>query len=226
LITSNLKFKTVDKDRLFYDRYQYSASIPLKEANALRSELSHESIDRIIERRRAYWSTIPHRINRVIDPETVDRLHQICDFLLSVTDEYKLVFYYNHWLTIYTNDLALLDRVDALDYIDFKNYSRVNVNRPRDTIVLKNSKHTKRSYFREFAITHHEKDILTNFFTNQQDYIKISPGLRDWMKRGRVHNYVFDYFFIDYSDDQWLTMLSLVRPGLIRKTVEILQVNN
>jgi hypothetical protein len=126
-------------------------------------------------------------------------------------------------LTIYTNDSALLDQVDALDYIDGKNYSRVNVNRPRDTIILKNSVHTKRSYFREFAITKHEKDIITNFLTNQQDYIKISPGLRDWMERGRLHNYVFDYFFIDYSDDQWLTMLSLVHPGLIRKTVKILQ---
>ena len=116
-----------------------------------------------------------------------------------------------------------MQQVDALDYIDVKNHSRVNVNRPRDTIILKNSKHTKRSYFREFAITKHEKDIITNFLTNQQDYIKISPGLRDWMKKGQLHNYVFDYFFIDYSDDQWLTMLSLVRPGLIRKTVKILQ---
>jgi hypothetical protein len=199
-------------------------SIPLKEANALRKELSHESIDRIIQRRRDQnWSTIPHRIHRVIEPETVDRLHQICDFLLSVTHEYKLVFYYNHWLTIYTNDLELLQQVDALDYIDVKNHSQVRVDRPRDTIVLKNPKHTKRSYFREFAITNHDKEVLVNFFNNQQDYIKISPGLRDWMKRGRIHNYVFDYFFIDYSDDQWLTMLSLVRPGLIRKTVKILQ---
>ena len=223
MITSNLKFKTVEKDRLFYDQYQYSVSIPLKEANALRKELSHESIDRIIQRRRAYWATIPHRQHRVINQDDIDRLHRVCDFLLSDTDEYKLVFYYNHWLTIYTNSLALLDRVDTLDYIDIKNHSRVNVNRPRDTIILKNPKHTKRSYFREFAITNHEKDIITNFLTNQQDYIKISPGLRDWMKRGRLHNYVFDYFFIDYSDDQWLTMLSLVRPGLIRKTVKILQ---
>jgi hypothetical protein len=223
LITSNLKFKTVEKDRLFYDQYQYSVSIPLKEANALRKELSHESIDRVLERRQAYWATIPHRQHRVINQDDIDRLHRVCDFLLSDTDEYKLVFYYNHWLTIYTNSLALLDRVDTLDYIDIKNHSRVNVNRPRDTIILKNPKHTKRSYFREFAITNHEKDIITNFLTNQRDYIKISPGLRDWMKRGRLHNYVFDYFFIDYSDDQWLTMLSLVRPGLIRKTVKILQ---
>ena len=223
MITSNLKFKTVEKDRLFYDQYQYSVSIPLKEANALRKELSHESIDRIIQRRRAYWATIPHRQYPVINQDDIDRLHRVCDFLLSDTDEYKLVFYYNHWLTIYTNSLALLDRVDTLDYIDIKNHSRVNVNRPRDTIILKNPKHTKRSYFREFAITNHEKDIITNFLTNQRDYIKISPGLRDWMKRGQLHNYVFDYFFIDYSDDQWLTMLSLVRPGLIRKTVKILQ---
>ena len=71
MITSNLKFKTVEKDRLFYDQYQYSVSIPLKEANALRKELSHESIDRIIQRRRAYWATLPLRVNRVIEQETI-----------------------------------------------------------------------------------------------------------------------------------------------------------
>jgi len=223
LITPNLKFKTVEKDRLFYDQYRYSVSIPLKEANVLRKELSHESVDRIIQRRQAYWATLPLRINRVIEPETIGQLHKVCDFLLSVTHEYKLVFYYNHWLTIYTNDLELLEQVDVLDYIDVKNHSQARVNRPRDTIILKKSKHTKRSYFREFAITNHDKEVLTNFLTSQQDYIKISPGLQNWMKKGRIHNYVFDYFFIDYSDDQWLTMLSLVRPGLIRKTVKILQ---
>ena len=100
MITSNLKFKTVEKDRLFYDQYQYSVSIPLKEANALRKELSHESIDRIIQRRRAYWATLPLRVNRVIEQETIDQLHEVCDFLLSITSPYKLVFYYNHWLTI------------------------------------------------------------------------------------------------------------------------------
>ena len=223
MTTSNLKFKTVDKDRLFYDQYQYSASIPLKESTALKKELSHESIDRTIERRRAYWATAPHRLNRVITQDSIDQLHQVCDFLLSVTDEYKLVFYYNHWLTIYTNSLELLDQVDALAYINIKNYSQVNVNRPRDTILLKNSVHTKRSYFRERTMTHHEKSTLTNFLTNQQDYMKLSPGLRSWMNKSLTHNYVSDYYFIDYSDDQWLTMLSLVHPGLIRKTVKILQ---
>ena len=193
-------------------------SIPIKEANALRKELSHDSIDRILQRRQAYWSTMPNHRSR-----TIAQLHRVCDFLLTITDEYKLVFYYNHWLTIYTNSLALFDQVDALDFIASKTYSQVNVNRPRDTILLKNSKHTKRSYFREFAITSHEKDMLANFFANQQDHVKLSPGLQNWLKRAPLHNYVFDYFFIDYSDDQWMTMLNLVRPGLIRKTVKIIQ---
>ena len=198
-------------------------SIPIKEANALRKELSHDSIDRILQRRQAYWSTMPNHRSRTIEPETIDQLHRVCDFLLAITDEYKLVFYYNHWLTIYTNSLTIIDQVDALDFIASKTYSQVNVNRPRNTILLKNSKHTKRSYFREFAITSHEKTMLANFFANQQDHVKLSPGLQNWLKRAPLHNYVFDYFFIDYSDDQWMTMLNLVRPGLIRKTVKIIQ---
>ena len=223
LITSNLKFKSVDKDRLFYDQYRYSVSIPIQEVNALRTELSHESIDRAIALRLAYWSTMPNHANRVIESGTVDQLHKICDFLLSITDEYKLVFYYNHWLTIYTNSLVLLDQVDALDYVDVKNYSQVNINRPKDTILLKNSVHNKRSYFRQRSITNHQKNTLTNFLLAQQDYIKLSPGLQNWMHKDRMHSYVLEHFFIDYSDDQWLTMLSLVHPGLVRKTVQIIQ---
>jgi hypothetical protein len=30
-----------------------------------------------------------------------------------------------------------------------------------------------------------------------------------------------DHYFIDYNDEQWLTMLSLIRPGLIRQTQQI-----
>ena len=224
MITSNLKFKTVNKDRLFYDQYQYSACIPLKESTALRGNLSHDAIDQAIERRQTYWAMMRNSIvDRRIDDSVVAQLHDICDFLLALTDEYKLVFNYNHWLTIYTNSLTIINQVNALDFIANKTYSQVNVNRPRDTILLKNSKHTKRSYFREFAINSNEKEILTNFFESQQDYIRISPGLKNWMNRGYRYNYVYDYFFVDYSEDLWLTMLNLVRPGIIRKTVEILQ---
>jgi len=104
-----------------------------------------------------------------------------------------------------------------------KAYSQAVINRPRDTVLLKHPTHTKRSYFREGPISKHDKLMLTNFLINQKAHIKASPGLRNWLSRGKIHDYVMNYFYIDHSDDQWITMLSLIRPGLIRKTMQILQ---
>jgi hypothetical protein len=56
-------------------------------------------------------------------------------------------------------------------------------------------------------------------FLQGQDEVRISPALAEWVDT--PFNRTQDYFFVDYNAETWLTMLSLVRPGLIRKTVQI-----
>jgi hypothetical protein len=58
-----------------------------------------------------------------------------------------------------------------------------------------------------------------NFLANQP-MVRLSPALTQWidLKFTRTQ----DYFFIDYNTTAWLTMLSLVTPGLIRKTLQII----
>jgi hypothetical protein len=219
LINSNLKFNPVLKDRLFYNQFEYAVGFGLPEVNALRPKLTHESIEAVLSRRRLYWEK--HR--SIHKKETLANLFQFCDFLLDIEDEYKIVYYYGQWATLYTNNLALLDQIDALDYVTQKTYSQAVINRPKDTVLLKQSDHSRRSYFCEGAISEHDKQALTNFLINQKDHIRVSPGLQNWLRRGKIHDYVMHYFYIDHSDDQWITMLSLVRPGLIRKTMPILQ---
>ena len=227
MTTSNLNFnnfKVISKDRLFYDQFEYAVTFFLDEASALR-ELSHAAIDRTISHRQNFFATKLSFYNKNLREKeilgvTIANLHLFCDFLLGAQAEYKNVISGN-WVTIYTNDLKLLNQIANIDYIDRLDYKKVLVNRPRDTIVLKNSLYTTRGYFRGARITAQERAILCNFLTAQKEHIRLSPGLKSWVKSG--YNTIFDYFFIDYTDDQWLTMLSLVRPGLVRKTVKILQ---
>ena len=232
LINSNLKFKTVAKDRLFYDLYQYSVSYHLDEVSCLR-ELNHHYIDTVIERRKVWrevaqqrWvnnkqlgKSILTRRSKDITEETVTNLHDLTDILLRSRVDFKLVTSMSTaW--IYTNDMTLLNKINDIDFLMWKTYGQVKIDRPKNTIRLKNPRHLHRGYFKNLKLTDQEKTQLTNFFVNQGNDIRVSPALLSWTKQ-KFHR-TQDYFFIDYNEESWLTMLSLVRPGLIRKTVELI----
>ena len=232
LINSNLKFKTVAKDRLFYDLYQYSVSFHLDEVSCLR-ELNHTYINTVIERRKV-WREVAQqrwvnnkqlgngmltRRSKDITEETVTNLHDLTDILLRSRVDFKLVTSMSTaW--IYTNDMTLLNKIDETNFLMWKMYGQAKVDRPKNTIRLKNPRHLHRGYFKNLKLTDQEKTQLTNFFVNQGTAIRVSPALLTWTKQNFQRTE--DYFFIDYNEESWLTMLSLVRPGLIRKTVDLI----
>jgi hypothetical protein len=235
LINSNPKFKPVVKDRLFYNRFEYAIGFTLQEASALR-DLRHDEIDLTMERRRE-WIEIAHqrwhktgtmlgrqhniisrRRTEITDKTTKD-LHDLAELLLTTTADYKLVVSVNQG-HVYTNDLNLIDQLNQLDFLANKYYSHAQVDRPENTIRLKNSRHQYRSYFKIIKLTAVQKDHLMDFLYNQQDYVRVSPALQRWIDQ--PFNRTQDYFFVDYNSSSWLTMLALVNPGLIRKTMQII----
>lgn len=228
---STQPFKLVVKDRLFYNRFEYAIGFRLDEISCLR-DLDHAAIDRVIERR-IQWReialqrvknnksspyTILARRHQEITAETVGNLHQLANLLLNNASDFKLVVSVNEG-HIYTNDLSLIDLVSNLPGLTHKDYTRAIVGRPKDTIRLKNPRHQFRSYIKTIKLTDEQKTHLKNFLANQPT-VRISPALASWMDD--AFNRTQDYFFIDHADMAWLTMLSLVRPGLIRKTMQII----
>jgi hypothetical protein len=164
--------------------------------------------------------TILGRRQREITDQTVDDLHQLAEQLLQAQDDYKLVTSVDQgW--VYTNNKKIIN--DLFDNPTLKNKycTEAVVNRPANTIKLKNLQHTQRSYFRVLKLTTQQKNNLKNFFDNQIGHIRPSPALTGWFD-GDYHR-TQDYFFVDHSGDSWLVMLSLVHSGLIRKTVDIIQ---
>jgi hypothetical protein len=218
----------VVKDRLFYNRYEYCLGFELDEANALRV-LDHASIDSMIKRKQMWRQTAQQRrINnkqatnihwRDITEDTVNNLHLVAQTLLTTTTDFKLVVGGNRaW--VYTNDCSLFDQLDDISVLQHKTYTQAQINRPRDSIRLQRSNYKFRTYFRFVKLTATEKNTLSAFLIGQQSHAKLSPSLKLWIQN--PFNRVQDYFFVDYATDSWLTMLNLVRPGLVRKTLHII----
>lgn len=203
----------------------------LEEASCLR-DLDHGRIDNNIERRRQWremaqqrWvngvqphGLYPRRLWKCITEKTVEDLHAVAKVLLTNKTEYKLVVTV-HQCHVYTNDLALIDQLTSMPILTYATYTQALVNRPKNTLTLRNPKHKFRTYLRMLTLNTEQKDNLMDFLHNQQ-HIRMSPALDRWFDT--PFNRSQDYFFVDHDTESWLTMLSLVHPGLVRKTIHII----
>ena len=231
MTNSNLKFKTVKSDQLYYGKYQYSAQFVLQECWIFRYTTDHAEIDARLtkqqewrERLRQRWPADSlNRYSSIITNQQRAAIHSMADFIQNIQSPFKIVVE-NRTMRIYTNEINVLNNIAQLDYIDRKCYAQTIVDRPRNTVRLKNPRHLYRSYFKETKITPDDKLAITNFLINQQG-IRIGQGLKDWINETRLtysSKYTRNYFFVDYNHASWLTMLNLIRPGLIRRTVDII----
>ena len=194
--------------------------------------MDHAQIDDLIARRRQWqeiaqqrwkqsnnkFGTILARRWRPITENIIQDLHAVAEQLITSNIAYKLVVSVNQaW--IYTNDTTLIDRLDAMPELLYKTYTRAQITRPIDTIQLKKPRHQYRTYLRNLSITSMQKEHLQDFLYNQQEHIRVSPALQTWLDQ--PFNRTQDYFFVDHDSESWLTMLNLVVPGVIRKTMNI-----
>jgi hypothetical protein len=232
------KFKSIVKDRLFYDRFRYCIRFGLTEISCLRDqELDCACISRMLDRRKQWrevaqqrWVTLGQKHNaqqtiltrrwNEITEEVEQNLYDFADILRNSGTDFKLVVSTDYgW--VYTNSLELISQLKSMRMLTGKKYSKAVINRPKNTILLKNPQHHFRSYFKITKITSQQKNMLINFLTNQQSSIRISPALAEWITS--AFHRTQGYFFVDHDEISWLTMLSLVHPGIIRKTQQIMQ---
>jgi hypothetical protein len=61
---------------------------------------------------------------------------------------------------------------------------------------------------------------LINFLDSRTDCFGFTTTLRQHLTRNRYH-WVQRHHFVEHNDPKDITMLSLVVPGLIRKTVSV-----
>jgi len=211
-----LEFDPVSRDRRFYDLYEYGICVSLPEAGVLRAKTQAELVKSIGYRNqaRSSWST-----KEQIAGEVLQNLLLAFDEIDQVRSQIKLVVSYNI-MYIYSNDVAVLQHLASLPYVNFCNAVQSVIDRPRDVILKTNPKFGYRSYFRERMLEDHERDNLINFLDSRTDCFGFTATLRQHLTRNRYH-WVQRHHFVEHNDTKDITMLSLVVPGLIRKTVPV-----
>lgn len=123
---------------------------------------------------------------------------------------------------IYTNNLDPFNELIASSGVLVVDIRSAQLDRPRDTMVIKNSVHEQRTYFRNQSITAEQKKDTIKFLSGRTE-IRTSPSMTSWLLDFPQHRYVCDNYFVDHNDDGFLTMLHLVVPLKIKKTYKLLR---
>ncbi len=217
-----LNISSDKRDRLYFDLYEYSFNFRMPEMSALR-ELDHNTIDHVLNSRAQ--RRMPNfggswRTTRIITDKHREDCHAMCDFLLA-QQNYKITISQD-WGYFYTNDLSTIRNLAQLSCVIPLTLKQAQIDRPRDTLLIQNSKHEYRSYFKPGRISDQEKQSLRSFLQNQE-HVRLGPALKDFFGRAHTYHYINDNFFIDHDGQGILTMLGLVRPNCVRKTVKLIR---
>lgn len=214
---SKIKLVQVNRSQLFFDQYEFSVNANILEAGCLRAnsiaEL-HKAISyRNIARQR--WSSF----RDIIGGEVVTNLNDMWHRLDAVRDKIKLVISFNR-VYIYSNDLALLQQLVSPSYVTIPWYQQACVAFPRGVVLKKDPKFKLRSYFKDKTLTQEQFDKLRDFITSRDDCYGITKSLKGNLKYARWP-YLHRHWFVEHNDLKDITMLSLVCPGVIRKTLDV-----
>jgi hypothetical protein len=222
--SSLYKVEPAQRSSLFYDQYRWCITINLSEASCLRYLGSAQFESAIIQAK--YWAENDRWTDRTWTMTKETALRETRDVLLAETAPFKTVVSFNT-VSIYTNRRRLADRLIDLgnDGVILRLVREAVISKPAGVIQLQESKYAYRTYFRERKYTRDQRDMLKNFLDSRQDTLRVSPALSDWIN-GNVGyilnlNYSRSHYFVDHDHPHEGTMLSLVLPGIVRKTMPI-----
>lgn len=204
---------------------ELSALRRLKENN----EHNRNAISKILERRKEWenirvknyggsWAT--RSLWAPITQETADNLFVALGLLEQFQGEYKLTISGN-WGYLYTNNTTMLEQALKLPGAKESNVRRAVVDRPKDTVRLRRSRHQYRTVLKNRKLTDQERVYVINWLTNNQANIRMGPALKAWLTQDS--NIIQDYYFFDHNSMSEVAMLNLVHPGLVRRTQTIIR---
>jgi len=209
----------------WHGRYDHCVRFVIPEAGVLRY-LDHRRIDKAIKVRREWgkrmmsnpgsWVLAWHR-TQITDQHVAD-LHAMCDFLITDARDRKIMIS-GDVVHVYTTDVTLVQDIMALPYVKDARHRQVHIKGMPNTVMLKQPRHAWRSYFRQRLLTEEQKNSVVKFLTAQTD-VRLSPSMK-WFLTSDHQTRLFDYYFVDHDDPGLLTMLSLIQPGLVRRTLPI-----
>ena len=224
------------RSSLYYGTYEYAMTWQQDEIGCIRS-LDQKKMQSHIRMRMDY----EHSRNSLYKPygdsfeskfttRCRDNLEGMRALLAAEIQPKKMVFF-NNFLTVYTNNLGLHGQLMACDWIESVDLKRAELNLPPDTILLKNPQYQYRTYFRGRSLGKTQKARLATWVATQGNDIAASKSLREFLdietRPTRVYWWRNDatesYYYIEHNSLQYETMLSMVCPGMVRKTLPIVK---
>lgn len=148
--------------------------------------------------------------------------HTLLDYFIHLPNTHKLTISMDTGY-FYTNSLQ--DITDLLNYpgVVFEQLKQAVVDVPANSIKIKSAKHDLRTYFKsQFLSSDEQKNNLMEMLYNQKD-IRLGPGFKDWFERYTVSKYLADNYFVDHNDMGLITMINLVCPVKIKRTLNIIR---
>jgi hypothetical protein len=219
------KVEVDHRSSLYYDQYQWCITINISEASCLRY-LDASKFENAI-RNAKYWAEKDVWTDRAWSVTKETALRETRDVLLAETHPFKTVVSFNT-VCIYTNRRKLADRLVNLgnDEVRMRLVRQAVISKPAGVIQLQESQYAYRTYLRERRINLDQRNMLANFLNSRKDTLRVSPALDNWVNGKfigyiRNHSYSRSYYFVDHDHPNEGTMLSLVLPGIVRKTMPI-----
>lgn len=233
--------KADPRSTLYYNQFEYAISWNQAEISCVQS-LNQKKMLHSIKLRKEYeqayhsWSPVSRPLHWV-SPDSVTRYTEECcnnlesvRALLAAEPEPKKLVFNRDYVAVYTNDLGLRDRVVAnCPWVTAMLVRRAELLIPVDTVLLKNPVHLYRTYLRSRVINKQQRESLSRWVDTQQPDITVSKSLKNFLspvQRGFSHlrsNMVESYYYIEHDSLQYETMMSLVCPGLVRKTMSVMK---
>lgn len=214
-----LTYQAAQRSTRYFGEYEYSGHFHVSNVNLIR-DLSERSLRATVQHRNS-WGTWRNwaRGHRPSETE-LQQLIDMIDPLTAVKTHSKLMFY-THWLYVYTNDPNTLSWLAQHDTVSQSVLYRAELSMPTDVIFLREPRHPWRSYFRTGWLTPDQHRALLRFVQTRPDNFYITPGFQTRLETAQHRVYVQQETFIEHSTMQDLTMLGLILPQSIRRTVRV-----
>jgi|TARA_R110000824_G_scaffold77497_4_gene195955 hypothetical protein len=219
-----LKQRIKNSDKLFYGEYQYCLRCSLPHANSIGKDFDPKHITHIMDLRKNLYKRSNSSAKKYPNHATVKQLLKANEFFKSIGRSSKFVFT-GHMAYVYTNNYHLRDDLDNLG-IGLDQCTTINVNRPKNTVYSQYPGFNKRCLLKEINITNEEKSNFLKFLEGNEQNIRTSRGLARFLKHRSNYHWLRGYFFVDFNDEKLISIMELMIPGIIKKTIRIINKTN
>jgi len=226
--------KTESRDRKFYDQFDYAFQFRQQEIFLIRGLPDNENLLKFISLRKRLTQRFSVSMDQIKKQEyfsnqSVENLMATRDLMLNWPAEFKFTVS-GDWANIYTNDLNLIAAVERLPQVTPGRYiKQAVVDRPKDMVVVQAPKYQHRTYLREYKMPQKVRSQLLAWLQGQcdQDQVHARPSraLWEWLNDGKPSwraQWCQRYYYIEHNDLGYETMLAMLVPGAVRKTVSVI----